>query len=139
MHQGLIKAMDMRDLTNVMAGLNLSRISARMYWLSAIDHSSNWRPEKRNRSADCRAFLWHHVHSPGDQHGNLQVIRPKLLESMFSSRIVDTRYTSPKCSNCEHTTSGNRERFVFHCHECGIELHADPNASRIDLLRAYLA
>jgi putative transposase len=30
--------------------------------------------------------------------------------------LVDARYTSQKCSNCEHSYKGNREGSAFHCH-----------------------
>jgi len=44
--------------------------------------------------------------------------------------LVDARYTSQKCSNCEHTYKGNREGSAFLCRKCGLEIHADLNASR---------
>ncbi len=44
--------------------------------------------------------------------------------------LVDARYTSQKCSKCEHVYKGNRDGPAFRCRKCGFELHADLNASR---------
>jgi IS605 OrfB family transposase len=46
------------------------------------------------------------------------------------SLLVDARYTSQKCSRCGHTYKGNRDGSAFRCRKCGLELHADLNASR---------
>ena len=45
--------------------------------------------------------------------------------------IVDPAYTSQTCSECDHTSRGNRpSRNRFACRQCGVMLHADVNASR---------
>ena len=45
--------------------------------------------------------------------------------------IVDPAYTSQTCSECDHTSRGNRpSRNRFVCRGCGVVLHADVNASR---------
>lgn len=44
--------------------------------------------------------------------------------------LVDSRYTSQKCSNCSHTYKGNREGASFRCRKCGFKLDADLNAAR---------
>lgn len=44
---------------------------------------------------------------------------------------VDPRHTSQQCSRCGHTARNNRRsRGRFACRVCGVELHADLNASR---------
>lgn len=44
--------------------------------------------------------------------------------------LVDSRYTSQKCSHCGHTYKGNRDDSDFLCRSCGFHVHADLNASR---------
>ena len=45
--------------------------------------------------------------------------------------VVDPAYTSQACSECDHTSRGNRPtRNRFACRQCGVVLHADVNASR---------
>jgi IS605 OrfB family transposase len=43
---------------------------------------------------------------------------------------VDPKLTSQKCSRCGFINRNNRKGTVFHCRNCGFELHADLNASR---------
>jgi IS605 OrfB family transposase len=44
--------------------------------------------------------------------------------------LVDSRYSSQKCSRCGHTYKGNRNGPNFRCRRCGFQLHADLNAAR---------
>lgn len=44
--------------------------------------------------------------------------------------LVDSRYSSQKCSRCGHTYRGNRNGHDFRCRRCGLQLHADLNAAR---------
>jgi IS605 OrfB family transposase len=44
--------------------------------------------------------------------------------------LVDSRYTSQKCSRCGHTYKGNRSGADFLCRNCGLHVHSDLNASR---------
>jgi putative transposase len=44
--------------------------------------------------------------------------------------LVDSRYTSQKCSRCGHTYKGNRDGPDFLCRKCGLHVHSDLNASR---------
>jgi putative transposase len=44
--------------------------------------------------------------------------------------LVDSRYTSQKCSRCGHTYKGNRAGPDFLCRSCGVHIHSDLNASR---------
>jgi IS605 OrfB family transposase len=44
--------------------------------------------------------------------------------------LVDSRYTSQKCSGCGHTYKGNRSGPDFLCRSCGLHIHSDLNASR---------
>jgi IS605 OrfB family transposase len=44
--------------------------------------------------------------------------------------FVDPRYTSLKCSQCNHIKRGNRPtQSKFRCKKCGFECHADLNAA----------
>ena len=43
---------------------------------------------------------------------------------------VDPRHTSQKCSECGYIDRKNRNGSIFHCLNCGFELHADLNAAR---------
>ena len=44
--------------------------------------------------------------------------------------FVDPRYTSQKCSQCNHIKRGNRPtQSKFRCKKCGFECHADLNAA----------
>lgn len=43
---------------------------------------------------------------------------------------VDPRYTSQKCSQCDHTARNNRpDQATFLCKQCGFSCHADINAA----------
>jgi len=44
--------------------------------------------------------------------------------------LVDSRYTSQKCSHCGHVYKANRDGSDFLCRSCGFHVHADLNASR---------
>ncbi len=44
--------------------------------------------------------------------------------------LVDPKYTSQTCSKCGYRDRNNRHGSVFHCRNCGFELHSDLNASR---------
>ncbi|KKM60775.1 hypothetical protein LCGC14_1538420 [marine sediment metagenome] len=43
---------------------------------------------------------------------------------------VDARYTSQKCSRCDHIKRSSRRGILFKCAKCGFQLHADLNAAR---------
>lgn len=43
--------------------------------------------------------------------------------------LVDSRYSSQKCSRCGHTYKGNRRGADFRCRKCGYRNHADVNAA----------
>ena len=44
--------------------------------------------------------------------------------------LVDPRYTSQKCSQCQYVSRSNRpEQAVFKCRQCGFKCHADYNAA----------
>ena len=54
-------------------------------------------------------------------------------------KIVDPKYTSQMCSQCEHVERGNRaSQSRFCCKQCGFELHADCNAARNIRARALV-
>ncbi|HWR25362.1 MAG TPA: transposase [Methanosarcina sp.] len=43
---------------------------------------------------------------------------------------VDARFSSQKCSKCGDVRKSNREGSSYHCKACGVQIHADLNASR---------
>lgn len=43
---------------------------------------------------------------------------------------VDPRFSSQKCSRCGNILKENRAGNAYHCHSCGLQLHADLNAAR---------
>ncbi len=45
--------------------------------------------------------------------------------------LVNPAYTSQTCSCCGNTEPNNRNRSVFKCVSCGLELNADLNAARV--------
>lgn len=48
----------------------------------------------------------------------------------ISVGFVDPRYSSQKCSQCQHIERGNRPNTAdFRCKKCGFECHADLNAA----------
>lgn len=51
---------------------------------------------------------------------------------LFGKRIehVDARYTSQKCSVCDHVKRSQRMGLSFCCSKCNFKLHSDLNASR---------
>jgi IS605 OrfB family transposase len=54
-------------------------------------------------------------------------------------KIVDPKYTSQMCSQCEHVERGNRSsRSRFCCKQCGHQAHADCNAARNIRARALV-
>lgn len=59
-----------------------------------------------------------------------QFIRYKAESLGKSVVLVDSRYSSQKCSRCGHTYKGNRSGSDFRCRSCGFHIHADLNASR---------
>jgi putative transposase len=59
-----------------------------------------------------------------------QFIRYKAEALGKHTLLVDARYTSQKCSECDHIYKGNRNGSSYRCRKCGFELHADLNASR---------
>jgi hypothetical protein len=44
---------------------------------------------------------------------------------------VNPAYTSRECSACGFVREDNRRGKAFHCHHCGMKLHADTNAARV--------
>lgn len=59
-----------------------------------------------------------------------QFIKYKATGEGKRVEFVDARYTSQKCSNCNHIDRSNRYQTSFKCKSCGFQLHADLNASR---------
>lgn len=50
--------------------------------------------------------------------------------------FVNARYTSQKCSKCDHVEKANRNGRVFKCKRCGYELNADLNAA-INIAKSF--
>lgn len=49
---------------------------------------------------------------------------------------IDARYTSQRCSKCDHICRSNRKQHSFCCKQCGFRLNADLNASRNIVVKA---
>ncbi|MCJ7450774.1 MAG: transposase [Candidatus Nanohaloarchaeota archaeon QJJ-9] len=54
----------------------------------------------------------------------------KAKEKGIRIEKVKSSYTSQKCSECGHTTKGNRKGSKFKCVNCGKEIHSDYNAAK---------
>lgn len=54
----------------------------------------------------------------------------KAQERGIAVKQVSPKYTSQRCSECGHTTSGNRNGADFDCVKCGKQLHSDYNAAK---------
>ncbi len=54
----------------------------------------------------------------------------KAEEKGIKVEKVSSAYTSQQCSDCGHTTKGNRNGSKFKCVNCGKELHSDYNAAK---------
>lgn len=54
----------------------------------------------------------------------------KAEEKGIKVEKVSSAYTSQQCSECGHTTKGNRNGSKFKCVNCGKELHSDYNAAK---------
>ena len=65
-------------------------------------------------------------------HGKLiQFVTYKAESLGIRIEFVDAAYTSQRCSECGHTSRGNRPvQSHFECEECGKALHADYNAAK---------
>lgn len=59
-----------------------------------------------------------------------EYIEYKAREKGINVETINPRYTSQKCSECGHTTKGNRNGSSFECVNCGKELHSDYNAAK---------
>nr|WP_241175425.1 transposase [Natronolimnobius sp. AArcel1] len=60
----------------------------------------------------------------------VQYVEYKAEERGIRVEFVNPRYTSQRCSECGHTSKGNRTGTEFECEKCGKELHADYNAAK---------
>jgi IS605 OrfB family transposase len=59
-----------------------------------------------------------------------QFVEYKAEEKGIQVEKINPEYTSQRCSECGHTTSGNRNETSFECVNCGKELHSDYNAAK---------
>ena len=68
-----------------------------------------------------------------------QFVRYKAAQAGVPLKIVDPKYTSQMCSQCEHVERGNRSSQArFCCKRCGLIDHADCNAARNIRARALV-
>ena len=68
-----------------------------------------------------------------------QFIAYKAEQAGVLLKIVDPKYTSQMCSQCEHVERGNRSsQSRFCCRQCGHQAHADCNAARNIRARALV-
>jgi IS605 OrfB family transposase len=94
------------------------------YTMFALEDLNSIRVQKR-RGADANRKL-----NSWSFYQFEQFLRYKA--EAFGKRVVlvDSRYTSQKCSRCGHTYKGNRNGPDFLCRKCGLHIHSDLNASR---------
>lgn len=59
-----------------------------------------------------------------------EYVEYKAEEKGIKVEKINPRYTSQQCSECGHTTKGNRNSSKFECVNCGKELHSDYNAAK---------
>jgi putative transposase len=59
-----------------------------------------------------------------------EYVEYKAEEKGIRVEKVSSAYTSQQCSECGHTTKGNRNGSKFKCVNCGKELHSDYNAAK---------
>ena len=68
-----------------------------------------------------------------------QFVSYKAKQAGVWLKIVDPKYTSQMCSQCEHVERGNRScQARFCCKQCGYQAHADYNAARNIRARALV-
>ena len=58
------------------------------------------------------------------------LVEYKAEEKGIKVEKVNPKYTSQQCSECGHTTKGNRNKSKFECVNCGKQLHSDYNAAK---------
>jgi len=58
------------------------------------------------------------------------LVEYKAEEKEIRVEKINPEYTSQRCSECGHTTSGNRDGSEFECVKCGKQLHSDYNAAK---------
>jgi len=80
--------------------------------------------------ASAKSGLNRSIHDAG--WGELaQMLAYKAADAGRELRVVDPRFTSQRCSRCEHTDAASRHsQAVFECTACGFRCHADVNAAR---------
>ena len=68
-----------------------------------------------------------------------QFITYKAKQAQVMLKMVDPKYTSQMCAQCEHVERGNRSsQSRFCCKQCGHQAHADCNAARNIRARALV-
>jgi IS605 OrfB family transposase len=90
----------------------------------AIEDLKDIRQQNRELKKSFRARLnsW-----PFDQFR--EFLTYKALAEGIGLVVVDSRYTSQRCSRCGHVYKPQRNGNEFHCVNCGYQNHADLNAS----------
>jgi IS605 OrfB family transposase len=99
-------------------------IVAKDYTVYALENLTKIRVQKRRgKEFDRKLNNWSFYQLE-------QFLRYKAEAAGKQVVLVDSRYTSQKCSRCGHTYKGNRDGSDFLCRACGFHVHADLNASR---------
>ncbi|HEY3273361.1 MAG TPA: transposase [Methanocella sp.] len=102
----------------------IKRIVETEYTVFALEDLSKIRVQKRRgREFDRKLNNWSFFQFE-------QFLRYKAEAKGKRVVLVDSRYTSQKCSLCGHTYKGNRNGPDFLCRSCGLHVHSDLNASR---------
>jgi IS605 OrfB family transposase len=109
----------MRDVNHCIA----KEIAAKPFAVFALEDLKNIRVQKRRgKNFDRKLNSWAFFQLE-------QFLRYKTEAQGKSVILVDSRFTSQKCSRCGHTYKGNRKGNDYRCRNCGFHSHADRNAA----------
>jgi len=113
-----------RDVNHCVTKQIVRRAKTLGYDTVAIENLKDIRQQNRELKKIFRARLnsW-----PFDQFR--EFLTYKALAQGIGLAIVDSRYTSQKCSRCGNVLKTQRNGNEFHCAICGYQNHADLNAS----------
>ena len=94
------------------------------------DEKGQWLPNGARAKAGLNAAIL------GSAWGKtLQYTKYKAIGRSKLVITVPAAYSSQECCQCGHTHPDNRDAQRFVCQRCGVELHADSNAARVQKRR----
>ena len=113
-----------RDVNHCVTKQIVTQAKALGYDTIAIEDLKDIRQQTRRNK---KAFIKRLNSWPFDQFR--EFLTYKALASGIGLSVVDSRYTSQRCSRCGHVYEPQRKGNEFHCVACGYQNHADLNAS----------